>query len=99
MYVNNPSSLFATSSTVTSDTIGRTRRWAPVSLQPEYHGCGDFPPKKEAPFGRSVLWAIDFRLDRVDDLMGTTKASYHLTSFMLCCHKKRLWAPQLDKVG
>lgn len=49
------------------------RRRAPLSVpQPEYHGCGDFPSKKEAPFGRSVLWAIDFRLERVDDLLGTT---------------------------
>lgn len=69
----------------------KPRRRTPKSCsKPDYQGFGDFPSKKEAPFGRSVFWAIDFRLERVDDLLGTTKlvdiwlASYTASIHSFC---------------
>lgn len=67
----------------------KPRRRDPWSFSwPYYQGFGHFLYKKEAPFGRSVFWAIDFRLERVVDLLGTTQlvwlASYPASIESFC---------------
>lgn len=65
----------------------KPRRRKPKSfLKPDYQGFGDFPSKKEAPFGRPVFWAIDFRLERVDDLLETKLVDIWLASHTASIH-------------